>query len=105
MGGRTCKTSLNDAALDWLREVHKGDRKLIKTNQALMAAEDPVEANYLYHRRHKDGHWIRIMSRGRIVTRDMLGMLHEIIRIDSDVTGIKNNEGQKGCFMKEKQFS
>lgn len=70
-----------------------------------MAAEDPGEVNYLYCRRHKDGHWIRIMSRGRIVARDMLGMPHKIIGIDSDVTDIKNNEGQKGCFIEVKQLS
>ena len=70
-----------------------------------MAAGGPVEANYLNRRRHKDGHWIRIMSRGQIVARDMSGMPHRIIGIDSNVTDIKNNEGQKGRFMKVKQLS
>ena len=35
----------------------------------------------------------------------MSGMPHRIIGIDSNVTDIKNNEGQKGRFMKVKQLS
>jgi diguanylate cyclase (GGDEF)-like protein/PAS domain S-box-containing protein len=42
-----------------------------------------------YRERHRDGHWISILSRGRVIARDSQGRASRIIGIDTDITEIK----------------
>ncbi len=42
-----------------------------------------------YRERHRDGHYISILSRGRVIARDHRGVATRIIGIDADITEIK----------------
>lgn len=94
MRGLTRETTTKDAPIEWLDEVHEEDQALIEANHAKMEAENSDEVSYQYRQRHKDGHWIWVMSRGRIVTRDMNGLPHRIIGIDTDITELKLAEAE-----------
>ena len=42
-----------------------------------------------YRERHRDGHWIWVLSRGRVIARNAQGSPTRIIGIDTDITEIK----------------
>ncbi len=42
-----------------------------------------------YRERHRDGHYIWILTRGRVIARDASGVATRIIGIDTDITEIK----------------
>ena len=51
-----------------------------------------IENGIEYRERHEDGHWIRILSRGRVVAWDENGKPSRIIGTDTDVTETRNAE-------------
>lgn len=78
----------------WLARVHPDDRDRIR---AVVGMQDSGEDGYdtlEYRERHKDGHYIWILSRGRPVAWDENGKSIRTIGTDTDITRLKNAEAQ-----------
>lgn len=78
----------------WLTMIHPDDRALVaEADRAHLAGETPYfEAEF--RMRHKDGHWIWILDRGKAIERDSEGKLIRAIGSLTDITQRKEAEAR-----------
>lgn len=82
-----------DSAQDvWLSRVHPEDRERIRALVGKQERGDDGFDTLEYRERHKDGHYIWILSRGRPVEWDQDGNAVRTIGTDTDITRLKNAE-------------
>ena len=76
----------------WVRLVHPED--LPRAVEALTRCVDGHSAEYDCELRmqHKDGHWVWVLDRGRILTRDAGGRPLLMFGTHTDITGMKRAE-------------
>ncbi len=74
---------------DWLKTIHPDDVGRVKEQVALQESGATDVVNYTFRQRHADGHWIWILSRGRVVRRDENGLPVRIIGTDTDISDLK----------------
>src|SRR5688572_1528994 len=84
-----------DPAQDkWLARVHPDDvPKILATVEKQDRGEEGFDT-LEYRERHRDGHWIWILSRGRPVEWDANGNPIRTIGTDTDITRLKTVEGE-----------
>ena len=78
----------------WLARVHPDDRGRI---QAINSQQDNGDLPFKeieYRERHRDGHWIWILSRGNAVAWNPDGTAARVLGTDTDITRIKQVESQ-----------
>ncbi|WP_158585575.1 bifunctional diguanylate cyclase/phosphodiesterase [Pseudooceanicola sediminis] len=83
-----------DDAFDESREglaarTHPDDRAALERQIEATVNGDADIVFQEYRERHRDGRWISILSRGRVIARDSQGRASRIIGIDTDITEIK----------------
>jgi diguanylate cyclase (GGDEF)-like protein/PAS domain S-box-containing protein len=74
----------------WLEQVHPEDRGGIEQARARSDASSGYEAEYRV--RHRDGHWIWVLSRGKVVERDEAGKALRMAGTHMDVSARKQAE-------------
>jgi diguanylate cyclase (GGDEF)-like protein/PAS domain S-box-containing protein len=79
----------DDSLESLIERTHPDDRSalLAQIEATTNGSTDIVQQEY--RERHRDGHWISILSRGRVIGRDAAGRPLRIIGIDTDITEIK----------------
>jgi len=83
---------VDDSREAWLSRVHPEDRARIEgTIGAQNRGEDGFDT-IEYRERHRDGHWIWILSRGKPVEWDENGEAVRTIGTDMDITAIRDAE-------------
>ena len=82
----------DDTQEGWLERVHPEDRDHARTEERRLADADTGYHEFEYRERHRDGHYIWILSRGRAVERAPDGTVLRAIGTDTDVTRIKTAE-------------
>lgn len=87
----------------WLARVHPDDRERLidETNQ--QNSGERQQNAFEYRERHRDGHYIWILSRGKPVELAADGTVARIIGTDTDISSIKQAE-QKAAEEKEKLY-
>uniref|UniRef100_UPI0031379380 PAS domain S-box protein n=1 Tax=Variovorax sp. YR752 TaxID=1884383 RepID=UPI0031379380 len=77
---------------EWSRRIHPDDHKVVM--RAIADYREGRTANYeTEHRlRHRDGHWIWVLDRGKIVERRADGTPRRVVGIHTDITRIKQAE-------------
>ncbi|MEK1888963.1 MAG: EAL domain-containing protein [Phyllobacterium sp.] len=85
---------LGDSGDLWLTLIHPADKqRAIESGQRHVAGEIPqIETEFRL--RHKDGHWIWVLDRGRVVEWDADGKPTRMIGVQTDITDQKNAEHQ-----------
>ena len=78
----------------WLERVHPEDRARIREAIALQDSGVRPSNEFEYRERHRDGHYIWILSRGKPVAWNPDGRPSRIVGIDTDITKIKEVESQ-----------
>jgi len=76
----------------WLQRVHPDDRTYAREEERRLVSGEVAYHEFEYRERHRDGHWIWILSRGRPVEFYPDGRVARVIGTDSDVTRIKTTE-------------
>jgi diguanylate cyclase len=76
----------------WLERVHPDDRDRISAIVGKQEQGDDGFDTMEYRERHKDGHYIWILSRGRPVEWDVDGNAVRTIGTDTDITPLKEAE-------------
>ncbi len=89
-----------DANLDktideWLDRIHPDDRDAVREHSERNNAGEIDEFTLEYRERHRDGHWIWILSRGRATEWDDHGKPIRYTGTDVDITNIKNDEAKR----------
>lgn len=77
---------------DWLLTIHPEDVAHIRRELARQDAGQTDIVDYTFRQKHADGHWIWVLSRGRVVRRDASGTPVHIIGTDTDISDIKAAE-------------
>lgn len=78
----------------WLARVHPDDvPRVLATVQKQDAGEDGYDT-LEYRERHRDGHWMWILSRGKPVEWDANGVPTRTVGTDTDITRLKHAEAQ-----------
>ena len=79
---------------NWLKEIHPDDQALVLEQMAERFKASMDEVSYEYRQLHRDGHWMWILARGRVLDRDENGLPLRIIGTDTDVTHIRKRESE-----------
>ena len=76
----------------WERFIHPED--LAQTKDALFSCVEGKTSNYSceVRMRHKNGHWVWILDRGQVFTRDAAGKALSMFGTHTDITTIKQAE-------------
>ncbi|MFK8036199.1 MAG: putative bifunctional diguanylate cyclase/phosphodiesterase, partial [Hyphomicrobiales bacterium] len=77
---------------EWLETIHPQDVDQIREELRRIDTGQTDIINYKFRQRHKNGHWVWFLSRGRIVRRDADGLPVRMIGTDTDITDIKTVE-------------
>lgn len=78
----------------WLARVHPDDVPRIRANVDKQDLGEEGFETLEYRERHRDGHWIWILSRGRPVEWDENGVSTRTIGTDTDITRLKTIEAE-----------
>ncbi len=86
---------LKDGQIDWRRLVHPDDRE--RVNEAIIGFLAHPERVYRCETRmrHRDGHWLQILSRGRVVEQDSVGRPVRAMGTIMDMTPLKRSEEER----------
>ena len=78
----------------WLTTIHPEDRERVLSEVAKHDAGEVDSRSAEFRERHKDGHWIWILSRGKTIEWLPDGKPARIIGTDTDITERKQGEAQ-----------
>ncbi len=76
----------------WFTTIHENDVAHVAQEWRRIDAGETDIINYKFRQRHKDGHWVWFLSRGRVIRRDSTGLPARIVGTDTDITDIKTVE-------------
>ena len=76
----------------WLARVHPDDRQRIADEADHQNSGKLKQNSFEYRERHRDGHWMWVLSRGRPVEWMPDGSVARIIGTDTDITSLKEAE-------------
>jgi diguanylate cyclase (GGDEF)-like protein/PAS domain S-box-containing protein len=79
--------ALDLTAFNWLDLIHPDDQDIVRT-QTLKQAQESADGVFEveFRMRHKQGHWVWIQSRGKILERDSKGRASRVAGIHLDIT-------------------
>ena len=77
----------------WLARVHPDDRERVRGIVTSQQVGRTGFRAFEYRERHRDGHWIWILSRGKPVAWSADGTPSRIIGTDTDISSLKQVEG------------
>ena len=78
----------------WLARVHPDDRQRIADESDRQNAGELRQNSFEYRERHRDGHWMWILSRGQPIEWMPDGSVARIIGTDTDISSIKEAEAR-----------
>ncbi len=76
----------------WLTDMHPDDVPRVRAAIDSQNSGETDAVNYQYRTKHRDGRWIWILSRGRVVERRPNGDPARVIGTDTDISDIKTVE-------------
>ena len=78
----------------WLARVHPDDRQRILDQALRQNSGELAQNSFEYRERHRDGHYIWILSRGKAIEWMPDGRVARIIGTDTDITSLKLEEAR-----------
>lgn len=85
---------VNDSTDSWLARVHPDDRERLATAARNQGMGVDGFSTLEYRERHRDGHYIWILSRGGPIERDETGEIIRAVGTDTDISSLKRIEAQ-----------
>jgi len=76
----------------WLDKIHPEDHVMVRDAMARQYAGEMDDVSFEYRERHRNGHWIWILARGRCVSGHGDGKPLRIIGTDIDITALRNSQ-------------
>ncbi|GGE07965.1 PAS domain S-box-containing protein [Gemmobacter megaterium] len=72
--------------------VHPDDRHMLESSAPQLRGQTPDVFEHEFRMRHTDGHWVWVLSRGRIVGRGTQGEPQQFVGVDIDISEQKRLE-------------
>ncbi len=94
MRGLSLDETVDGSRDAWLARVHPDDRARIVDQADRQNSGELAQNSFEYRERHRDGHYIWILSRGKAVEWNPDGSVARIIGTDTDITSLKEAEAQ-----------
>lgn len=94
-----------DAIHHWRNMVHPDDLKTLLEDQERQSSIHESLVSQQYRYRHADGHWVWVLSRGRILSRDEFGRPDRLVGTDTDVTEMVAEQAQNNILTNRLQLS
>lgn len=94
MRGIPQNEEIDDSQEAWLERVHPEDRERIRQNVSRQNRGEDGYDILEYRERHRDGHYIWILSRGKPVEWDEDGNVARTVGTDTDITHLKEIEAR-----------
>ncbi|HEY9012766.1 MAG TPA: PAS domain S-box protein [Devosia sp.] len=85
---------VDSAKESWLARLHPDDRDRIRATVDLQSTGEDGYGTLEYRERHRDGHYIWILSRGRPIEWDDRGNVLRTVGTDTDITHLKKAEAE-----------
>ncbi|MCR4281832.1 MAG: PAS domain S-box protein [Bauldia sp.] len=85
---------VDSAQSEWLKRVHPDDRERILSVSTKQGIGEEGYDTIEYRERHRDGHYVWILSRGKPVEWDKDGSAIRTVGTDTDITRLKNAEAR-----------
>lgn len=76
----------------WLSMLHPDDARDMLAREALLFAAGDRNIEHEFRIRHRDGHWVWILSRGQVIEWDTAGKPLQITGVHIDISGAKELE-------------
>jgi diguanylate cyclase (GGDEF)-like protein/PAS domain S-box-containing protein len=92
--GLTTDDDIPLTTAEWFPTIHENDVAHVAEEWRRIDAGETDVINYKFRQRHKEGHWVWFLSRGRVVRRDDAGLPARIVGTDTDITDIKTVEAE-----------
>ncbi|NJM31112.1 MAG: PAS domain-containing protein [Rhizobiales bacterium] len=93
MRGISSRENYVAQGFDWLETIHPDDRAMVKDYSERQYSGELEEVAFQYREKHRDGHWMWILARGRALGgRTADGRPLRIVGTDTDITDIKIKE-------------
>lgn len=94
MRGIPLDEEVDDSQEAWLARVHPDDRERIRPNVPRQNRGEDGYDILEYRERHRDGHYIWILSRGKPIEWDEDGNVVRTVGTDTDITHLKTIEAE-----------
>jgi diguanylate cyclase (GGDEF)-like protein/PAS domain S-box-containing protein len=78
----------------WFDRMHPDDRERIRAITVRQNTGEIARNAFEYRERHRDGHWMWVLSRGKPVEWNADGSVARILGTDTDITALKEVESQ-----------
>ncbi|MEJ6396485.1 EAL domain-containing protein [Yoonia sp. 208BN28-4] len=105
MRGYTSDNCPQERMSKWFRYIHPDDQLRLRGQIAKLNSGETDEIRFEYREKHKQGHYIWIVSRGRVVERDESGAPAHIIGNDTDITAIKADHDEFDSLSKSLELA
>ncbi len=79
----------------WFDNIHPGDQEFVRSKVGRHMSGEEREWEFAYRERHRNGHWVWILARGRSVAWDEAGRPTRLCGTDIDITKIKETEKRR----------
>lgn len=77
---------IGDGLSEWTRRIHPEDKPIVMNAVARYRSGGSVDYRTEHRLRHKDGHWIWVLDRGKIVERRPDGSARRVVGTHTDIT-------------------
>jgi diguanylate cyclase (GGDEF)-like protein/PAS domain S-box-containing protein len=88
---------VNPSREAWLERVHPDDRERLIEETNRQNSGSRAYNSFEYRERHRDGHYIWVLSRGKPVEWNPDGSVARIIGTDTDITKLKEDEERRAA--------
>ena len=78
----------------WIERIHPDDREYVVEHARLQDAGELLGNEFEYRERHREGHWLWILSRGKPIEWMPDGSVARIVGTDTDISKLKAAEGR-----------
>nr|WP_245223929.1 PAS domain-containing protein [Rhizobium halophytocola] len=89
------RDELSDSGMQWLEFVHPDDRQRAQNADIAHVRGETPYFEEQFRMRHKDGHWVWILDRGRVTARNAAGEPTRMIGTHTDITRQKQAEEER----------
>ncbi len=90
--GIAVDVDINAPGRRWKENTHPEDRVTLQAMFDSQVRGERSQINIQYRYRHMDGHWIWVLCRAKVVTRDQSGTPLRIVGTDTDVTKLRRRD-------------